>query len=196
MEDILAKMALGEIYIRDGEFEDAIKWFRWMISQDPSLAGAIHNLRYALHEQGTTRTKTRCGHIDCVKLNEVDVYPTNAVGAQFVIANYAIKYAEIPDTVRHIKCPECQETTMYTFTLCPRCLEGYVSQCYVNMGNIDGSGKETHMETLFECQECRYKSTLAQFKTPAELRMYEELLRFRPEIKRYVEHQQARRGSF
>ncbi len=194
--DILSQIALSESYIRDGRFDDAIGLLRTMISKDPTLAGAIHNLRYALHEQGTAKTKTRCGYVDCVTLNEVDVYPTNAVGAQFVIANYAIKYAEIPDTVRHIQCPKCDETTMYTFTLCSRCLEGYVSQCYVNMGNVDGSGKVTHMETLIECQECGYKSTFAEFKKPDILRMYEELLQFRPEIMSYVEYLEPRHGIY
>jgi len=188
----LGEIALSESYIADGMFDEAIALLREMISKNPTLAGAIHNLRYALHEQGTAKTKTRCGHVDCVKLNEVDVYPTNAIGAQFVIANYAIKYAEIPDTVRHIQCPECNETTMYTFTLCPHCLKGYVSSCYVNMGDINSTGKKTLMEKIWECPECGYRPTFAEYKTPDELNLYRELLRFRPEIKDYVEHIESR----
>jgi rubredoxin len=185
--EILAHIASSESYIRDGEYEEAIKLLRWMISENPNLAGAIHNLRFALHEQGTATTKTRCGNIDCMTLNEVDVYPTDAVGAQFVIANYAFRFAEIPDTVRHIVCPECNESTMYTFTLCARCIKGYVSSCYVDVPHDDGTGKVTKMEKLWECPECRYKSTHADFKTDDELRLYLELLRFRLEIMAYVE---------
>jgi len=194
--DILGQIALSESHIREGRFEEAIALLREMISKNPTLAGAIHNLRYALHEQGTAKIKIHCGHIDCVTISEVDVYPTNAVGAQFVIANYAIKYAELPETVRHIQCPKCNETTMYTFALCPQCLEGYVSLFYVNMGDIKKTGKNTRMEKMWVCQKCQYRPTFAEYKTPDELKMYEELLQFRPEIMSYVEYLEPRHGIY
>ncbi|MFW9767928.1 MAG: hypothetical protein ACFFF9_07265 [Candidatus Thorarchaeota archaeon] len=167
------------------DYKAAIKLCREILIKEPNNVGAIHNLKFALHDLGEAKAWIECAF--CRRTLETDIYPTNIPRDQIQKAVFAIKYAEIPETVRVVYCPDCDRNTPVTFILCIKCREGYLKHYYTFLGVNKETKQETFMERIFRCEKCNYRSTLAEEKSPAELRVYEGLLQVRPEIREMIE---------
>jgi len=115
--------------LNEGKYQETIPLLREVLKIAPFDYSAIKALKISLRNLNDSTSDVSCYH--CNQKTTISIYNImpwgiDRFGLDFL--RHASKYGEILDSNIVSECPHCGENTVFNFTLCTRCFNGYWSE--------------------------------------------------------------------